>query len=135
MVSRHQERYIDDTPWSLQTTYFPLELDTKGAVALLTPEDLPRGAIAYLRETLGLVQVGYRDRILVRRPDEDESRFFGLPDDGHISVVSLMRTGYQASDKGPVPFRVTFTVLPADRNQLVINFGQVPGALPAPAVV
>lgn len=135
VVSRRQERFIDDTAWSLQTTYYPLELVTQGAVALLTPEDIHGGTIAYLKETLGLVQVGYRDRILVRPPHEDESRFFGLPDDGRISVVSLMRTGYQAGEKGPVPFRVTFTVLPADRNQLVINFGQVPGALAAPAVV
>lgn len=135
VVSRRQERFIDDTPWSLQTTYYPLELITKGAVALLTPEDIRGGTVAYLKETLGLVQVGYRDRILVRPPHEDESRFFGLPDDGRISVVSLMRTGYQAGEKGPVPFRVTFTVLPADRNQLVVNFGQVPGALAAPAVV
>jgi GntR family transcriptional regulator len=135
VVSRRQERFIDDTPWSLQTTYYPLELVTRGAVALLTPEDIPGGAIAYLEETLGLFQVGYRDRILVRPPHEDESRFFGLPDDGRVSVVSLLRTGYRASDEGPVPFRVTFTVLPADRNQLVINFGEVPGALAAPAVM
>jgi GntR family transcriptional regulator len=135
VVSRRQERLIDDTPWSLQTTYYPLELVTRGALALLTPKDIPGGAIAYLQETLGLVQVGYRDRILVRPPHEDESRYFGLPDDGRISVVSLMRTGYQKSEKGPVPFRVTFTVLPADRNQLVVNFGEVPGALAAPAVV
>jgi GntR family transcriptional regulator len=135
VVSRHQERYIDDTPWSLQTTYYPMDLVLKGAVKLLAPEDISGGAIAYLQQTLGLVQVGYRDRILVRQPHEDESRFFGLPDDGRISVVSLMRTGYQPSAEGPVPFRVTFTVLPADRNQLVINFGEVPGALAAPAVV
>ncbi len=135
VVSRHQERYIDDTPWSLQTTFYPMELVTRGAVALLTPEDITDGAIAYLHKTLGLVQVGYRDRILVRPPHEQESRFFGLPDDGRISVVSLMRTGYQPGEKGPVPFRVTFTVLPADRNQLVINFGEVPGAPAAPAVV
>jgi DNA-binding GntR family transcriptional regulator len=135
VVSRHQERYIDDTPWSLQTIYYPMELVTRGAVALLTPVDISGGAITYLKETLGLVQVGYRDRILVRPPHEHESRFFGLPDDGRVSVISLIRTGYQASQDGPVPFRVTFTVLPADRNQLVVNSGQVPGALAAPAVL
>jgi hypothetical protein len=70
--------------------------------------------------------VGYRDRILVRAPDENEIAFFGLRDDGRTSVVSIMRAGYRASDEGPVPFRVTFTVLPADRNQLVINSGEVP---------
>ena len=135
VVSRRQERFIDDTPWSLQATYYPLELVTRGAVQLLTPEDIPGGVIAYLQEMLGLVQVGYRDRILVRPPREEESRFFGLPDDGRISVISLMRTGYQATEESPVPFRVTFTVLPADRNLPVINFGNVPGALAAPAVV
>ena len=132
VVSRHQERYIDETPWSLQTTFYPMELVIRGAVDLLKDEDIPGGAVAYLNESLGLVQVGYRDRILVRPPHESESRFFGLPDDGRISVMSLMRTGYQAGDDGPVPFRVTFTVLPADRNQLVINSGDVPSALAEP---
>jgi hypothetical protein len=32
-----------------------------------------------------------------------------------------------------VPFRVTYTVLPADRNQLVINSGDVPSDLAAAA--
>jgi len=131
VISRRQERYIDDAPRSLQTTVYPMELVTRGAVALLVAGDIPGGAIAYLEETLGLVQVGYRDRILVRAPREEESRFFDLPDDGLVSVVSLIRTGYQQSEAGPVPFRVTTTVLPADRNQLVINVGDVPDALAA----
>jgi DNA-binding GntR family transcriptional regulator len=33
----------------------------------------------------------------------------------------------------PVPFRVTFTILPADRNQSVVNRGKVPEELAAPA--
>ena len=72
--------------------------------------------------------MGYRERILVRPPQEDEYRFFGLPDDGLVSVVSLIRTGYQKSQAGVIPFRVTTIVLPADRNQLVINVGDVPEA-------
>jgi hypothetical protein len=70
---------------------------------------------------------------VVRTPDQDEGTFFKLPDDGRIPVISLMRTGYQASDSGPTPFRVLITVLPADRNQLVINSGDVPST-PATAV-
>jgi GntR family transcriptional regulator len=126
VISRRQERYIDGAPWSLQTTVYPMELVSRGAVALLAAEDIPGGAIAYLEEKLGLIQVGYRDRILVRAPREAESRFFDLPDDGFVSVVSLTRTGYQKSEAGPVPFQVTITVLPGDRNQLVINVGDVP---------
>jgi len=129
LISRRQERYIDGAPWSLQTTVYPMELVTRGAVALLVAEDIPGGAIAYLEETLGLVQVGYRDTILVRAPREEESRFLNLPDDGLVAVVSLVRTSYQKSEAGPFPFRVTITVLPADRNQFVISVGDVPDVL------
>jgi GntR family transcriptional regulator len=128
VISRHWERFIDGTAWSLQTTFYPMELVTQGASRLLVPGDIPGGSVSYLREALGLVQVGYRDRLVVRAPDEREVAFFCLPDDGHISIVSIMRTGYRATDDGPVPYRVTFTVLPADRNQLVINWGEVPDA-------
>ena len=133
VVSRLQERFIDGLPWSLQTTYYPMDLITQGASRLISAEVIPGGTVNYLRQILGLTQVGYRDRVLVRPPDENESRFFDLPDDGRIPVVTIMRTGYRASDQGPVPYRVTYTALPADRNQLVINSGEVPGDLAAPA--
>lgn len=133
VLSRLQERFIDGTPWSLLTTFYPMELVERGAARLLIPDEIPGGSVRYLRETLNLIQVGYRDRIVVRAPDDKEALFFGLPDDGRISMISLMRTGYRASDEGPVPFRVTFTVLPADRNQLVINSGEVPRARAAAA--
>jgi len=133
VLSRHWERFIDATPWSLQTTFYPMDLVRQGAVQLMVPDDIPGGSVDYLREALGLRQVGYRDRIVVRTPDERESLFFHLPDDGRVPIVSIMRTGYRASDEGPVPFRITFTVLPADRNQLVINSGEVPAARAAAA--
>jgi GntR family transcriptional regulator len=133
VVSRRQERFIDGTPWSLQTTYYPMDLITQGACRLISAEAIKGGTINYLQQILGLTQVGYRDRILVRAPDDYESRFFDLPDDGRIPVVTIMRTGYRSGGGGPVPFRVTYTALPADRNQLVINSGQVPGDLAAPA--
>lgn len=133
VITRRQERFIDRTPWSLQTTAYPMEYVRRGAPDLLMAKEIPGGTVAYLRRTLGLEQVGYRDRILVRVPREDEARFFRLQDDHRVSVVSIIRTGYAAGDDGPVPFRVTFTVLPADRNQFVINSGEVPKDLPGPA--
>lgn len=134
VIRRAQDRYIDRMPWSRQAAVYPMDLIRRGAQDLLLAQDIPGGATAYLRERLGISQVGYRDRIIVRQADEDELRFFSLPDDGHVSVVSLIRTSYQSTAEGPAPFRVTFTVLPADRNQLVINAGEVPKALAAPAV-
>jgi GntR family transcriptional regulator len=134
VVCRYQERCIDDMPWSLQTSYYPFEFVTMGATDLVRAESIPVGAASYLEQRLGLVQVGYRERVLVRQPTKDEARFFGLPDDGRISVVTLVRTSYWASEAGPVPFRVTFTVLPADRNQLVVDSGAVPDELATAAV-
>ena len=133
VITRRQERYIDRTPWSVQTTAYPMELVTLGAADLLRAQDIPGGAIRYLDARLGLRETGHRDRILVRPPMEDEARFFSLPDDGRVSVVSLIRTGYRDSAEGPVPFRVTFTVFPADRNQFVIDSGTVPREPAAPA--
>lgn len=134
VLLRHQEFYIGRTPWSLQTTFYPMELVDRGASALLRAQDLADGAVKYLEEKLGLVQCGYRTRIVVRPPNQQEARFFRLPEDGRVPVVSLIRTGYtDTKEYGPYPFRVTFTVLPADRHQFVINSGNVPEELAAPA--
>ena len=129
IVGRHQSRYIDGRPWSLQTSFYPMELVTRGAQRLLEAKDIPEGTIAYLRETLGLTQVGYRDTLTVRSPGREEAAFFGLPDDGRIPVVAILRAGYADSPEGPVPFRITVSVFPADRNQFVMNSGAVPGGL------
>ncbi len=134
VVSRRQNRFIDDMPWSVQASYYPFEFVTQGATELVRAESLPGGTASYLEQRLGLVQVGYRERILVRLPTKEEARFFDLLGDGRISVVTIVRTSYRAGDGEPVPFRVTVTVLPADRNQLVINSGAVPDERTAPAV-
>jgi GntR family transcriptional regulator len=133
VVSRHQQRFIDGRPWSLQTTYFPMELVLQGATKLISAEDIEGGTVGYLQEMLGLIQVGYRDRILVGPPNEREARFFRLPDDGRISVLTVIRTAYRRTDDDLIPFRVTFTAFPADRNQLVINTGETPTSRAAPA--
>jgi GntR family transcriptional regulator len=106
-----------------------MDLVTQGAQALLLAEDMPQGTVTYLSEALGLTQVGYRDTLLVRAPNQSEAAFLGLPDDGRIPVVVIIRTGYADSPDGPVPFRVTVSVFPADRNQFVVNSGAVPGDL------
>jgi hypothetical protein len=63
-----------------------------------------------------------------------EARFFRLPEDGRVPVVSVIRTGYEVTEEyGPYPFRVTSTVLPADRHQFVINSGIVPEEFAVPA--
>jgi GntR family transcriptional regulator len=134
VVSRRWECYLDGSPWSLRTSYYPLELVASGAASLVRAEGLPGGATSYLEQRLGLVQVGYQESILARPPTSDEASFLELPDDGRSCVVTVTRTCYRQAEHGLAPFRVTIAVLPADRVVLVINSGAVPGARAAPAV-
>ena len=121
VVSRHESRYIDGIPWSLQTSFYPMDFITKGATRLLMAEDIPEGAVRYLGESIGVQQVGYRDWITARVPDTNEQSFFGLAHDA--TVFEIFRTGF---DQTGTPLRVTVTVWPADRNQFIVNVGDVP---------
>jgi GntR family transcriptional regulator len=123
VVVRHQQRFIDDTPWSLQTTFYPMTLVQRGATDLIQATDIPNGAVAYLAEKLGIEQAGYRDTIAVRSPDETEVRFFKLPADGRVSVFEIYRVGF---DKEGNRIRLTVTVYPTDRNRLRVDVGDVP---------
>ena len=123
VVSRHQQRYIDDTPWSLQTSFYPFRLVEKGATRLLQAANIDEGTVEYLRTALGTVQAGWRDTIMSRAPDYNETLFFRLPDDGRVAVIETIRTAYDQDKK---PIRATLTVYPADRNLFVINVGEVP---------
>jgi GntR family transcriptional regulator len=127
VVSRHQKRYIDGIPFSLQTSFYPMSLVERGALMLIQAPNIPQGAVAYLREALSLDQVGYRDRITVRGPDADEAAFFNLPDDGRVAVFELRRTAF---DQQGQPFRLTISVYPTDRNQFTVNVGGVPDEIP-----
>lgn len=121
VVSRHQRRYIDDIPWSLQTSFYPMDFITKGATRLLMAESIEEGAVRYLAATIGVRQVGYRDWITARVPDATEQRFFGLAHDA--TVFEIFRTAF---DQTKTPMRVTVTVFPADRNQFIVNVGDLP---------
>ncbi len=123
VVSRHQQRFIDGIPWSLQTSFYRMRLVERGATALILAEDIPNGAVSYLHTNFGVKQVGWRDRFVVRAPNRNESEFFGLPDDGSTAVVELIRTTFDESGE---PLRVTVTTYPADRNQFVLTVGKVP---------
>jgi GntR family transcriptional regulator len=123
VVSRHEQRFIDDTPWSLQTSFYPMNFVVQGANRLLEAADISPGTVHYLEESLGLKQTGYRDWITMRAPDVNEVSFFRLPGDGRVPVFEIFRTAF---DQTGTPMRVTVTVFPADRNQFIVNVGDVP---------
>ena len=125
VILRQRRRYIKNKPWSLETSYYPMKYIDQGAPLLRSKSDIEQGVVAYLREQLGVKQVGIRDHIVVRPPDDDEARYFKLPDDGTISVIVIFRTGFASDAKGSYPFRLTINVYSADKNQFVINSGEV----------
>jgi GntR family transcriptional regulator len=86
-------------------------------------ESIAEGVIAYLREYLGINQVGWRDTIIARPPNENEQAFFGLSDKVQAAMFDLRRTSYDEDGK---PIRFTVTVYPADRNQFEMEAGRVP---------
>lgn len=94
LISRHQQRLIDGTPWSLQTSFYSRQFALKGAERLLDDKDIEEGTVRYLEEALQLKQIGYRDWITVRAPDLNEISFFRLPPDGRIQVFEIFRTAF-----------------------------------------
>jgi len=122
IVSRHQQRFIDEIPWCLQTSFYPMSLAQK-APRLIQAGDIPEGTVTYLREEAGIKQSGYRDTIKVRAPDKIEAVFFKLPDDGSVSIIETRRTAF---DGQGTPVRLTVSVYPADRNEFAVNVGEVP---------
>jgi GntR family transcriptional regulator len=123
VISRHERRFIDGVPWSMQTSFYPMEFADRGAERLRGARDIAEGTVQYLADTLNIRQVGYRDWISVRAPNATETDFFSLPPDGRVAVCQISRTAFDRNGK---PIRLTVTVFPADRNQFIVNSGDVP---------
>lgn len=118
VVSRSQNRYIDNIPWSIQTSFYLMEFITKGATKLLMALDIEEGSVAYLANEIGIRQTGYRDWITGRLATDDEQSFFGI---GHNSAVFV--DSRVAFDQNNTPIRLTVTIFPVDRNHLIVNVG------------
>jgi GntR family transcriptional regulator len=121
LVSRHEQRFIDGIPWSLMTSFYPMEFITQGADRLLRAEDIAEGAVRYLADAIGLRQVGYREWITARNPDGNEQAFFGITHEATVFVN--FRTAFDQNQK---PMRVTVTVFTTDTNQFIVDVGDVP---------
>lgn len=121
VIVRHEQRFSDGGPWSLLTSFYPMDLVTKkGASRLLSVDDIPEGTVQYLA-TVGVHQTSYRDWITARAPDEDEQKFFHIAHS--VWVFALYRTGF---DQDKQPMRVTVSIFPADRNQFIYDEGDPP---------
>jgi GntR family transcriptional regulator len=128
VISRHERRYIDGTPWSMQTSFYPLEFADRGAERLRRASDIEEGTVRYLADTLHIKQAGYRDWITVRAPNATEADFLTLPSDGRVAMYEIFRTAFDGNGQ---PIRLTITVCPADRNQFYVDVGNIPEPRPA----
>jgi GntR family transcriptional regulator len=120
VISRHERRFIDSHPWSIQTSYYPMEFADRGAERLRSARDIPEGTVKYLAEKLKIRQNGYRDWITVRAPNLTEADFFKISADGRIPVYEIFRTAF---DEDGRPIRLTITIYPVDRTEFIINVG------------
>jgi GntR family transcriptional regulator len=118
VVSRTQDRYIDKIPWSKQVSFYPMDFITKGATKLLMAQDIEEGTVRYLADELGVRQNGYRDWITGRLATAEEQAFFSIGHNAAVFVDSRV-----AFDQNNTPMRLTVTVFPVDRNQLIVNVG------------
>lgn len=130
VVGRHQRRFIDEKAWSLQTSFYPMRLIQAGANRLIEASNIAEGTVEYLKAAIHVEQAGWRDTLTVRAPDVNETAFFGLPGDGRVSVIETRRTAF---DKTGQPIRLTVSAYPADRNEFVINVGDIPADVEDPA--
>lgn len=94
---------------------------------------LTHRALVETRPGQGTFVVKHPDILITTLSADPESRPGSENGAAASSQVSNgSRAGYASSPEGPVPFRLTVSVFPADRNQFVINFGEVPVTLVAP---
>ena len=50
VISRHERRFIDGNPWSMQTSYYPMEFADRGAERLRSPRNIDEGTVSVSRE-------------------------------------------------------------------------------------
>jgi GntR family transcriptional regulator len=120
VVIRHQERFIDDELWSMQTSYYPMAFVEAGATRLLAVKDITEGTRNYLDKAIGIREIGSHDTMEVRAPNPGEAAAFRLPEDGRIAVFETRQTGIEPHGK---QVRLTVTIYPSDRNMFSMDTG------------
>lgn len=108
VVVRQMLRFVDEIPWSDQTTYYPYELAKTCGIDV--PTDIPEGTVRRMA-TRGFVEHEVRHEISSRPASTDERRRFNLAPG--VSVLLFRRLA--TTSDGTIT-RLTVEILPADRN-------------------
>ncbi|WP_084477434.1 GntR family transcriptional regulator [Actinokineospora enzanensis] len=107
VVVREMFRYVDEIPWSVQTTYYPHLIAQE--CGLDVPYDIPEGTVRRMAAR-GYVEDQIHHEISSRPARNDERERFDLA--SGVSVLLFRRLAFA---KG-VATRLTMEILPADRN-------------------
>ncbi|WP_328333037.1 GntR family transcriptional regulator [Kribbella sp. NBC_00382] len=121
LVSRAITRYVDGQPFSLQDSYYPMDIAQE--CGLLSPHDVPGGVIRAMAAK-GHKEIGYVDELTTRMPVPDEARKLGLTTG--TPVLVYVRTTYSDSR----PLRLTLTIFAGDRNRVVYEIGDLQAYTP-----
>ena len=117
VVVRRSHLRLDQEPWSLVASYYPL--DIASGTPLEQAGTMDHSASLVLAQ-FGHRLAGYRDDVYARMPDPIEAEFFRLASVVPVTVVS--RTAYDASR----PIRLTLYVYRADQVRLRHEMGSIP---------
>jgi GntR family transcriptional regulator len=109
VVHRVRLRTVDDQPYQLATSSFPMPIASGTPLMEERDVSMPGGILA----SIGHPQLRVRDEISIRMPSPEESERLHLP--LGTPVAEHVRIGY--GESGPV--RVMVTIAPGDRHRLV----------------
>jgi GntR family transcriptional regulator len=116
-VVRRSHLRLDQEPWSLVASYYPIDIASGTPLEQAGP--MEQSASLVLAQ-LGHRPAGYRDDVYARMPNPTEAEFFRLASVVPVTVVS--RTAYDASR----PIRLTLYVYCADQVRLRHEMGRIP---------
>lgn len=116
VVLRRVVRYLDGQVSSRQDSYYPMDIAEEAG--LNVPHDIKEGTVRTMA-TNGHVEVGYVDEITSRMPSPDDHQT--LDTATGVPVIVYLRTAWTTTR----PTRVTRVTMPADRNRVVYELGNL----------
>lgn len=116
VVLRRVVRYIDGQVNSRQDSWYPM--DVAETAGLNVPHDIKEGTVRAMAAA-GFVESGHIDEVTARMPTPDDQETLDVATG--VPVIVHQRTAW-TTDR---PTRVTRVTMPADRNRLVFELGNL----------
>jgi hypothetical protein len=113
----------------MMTSFYPAEFFHRSADRLANSRDIRREPYGTWPRNCISARWAIATGSRFAAPNGTEADLFGLSPDGRVPMYVIFRTAFDSNGQ---PTRLTIAVYPADRNQFIYDFGEVPGA-PEPA--